>query len=132
MHIFNKREVGRRLAAAGLHHIYNLTDVTAAGPQVSAVTAASAGVEVSFTGAGDGLDVRPPYLGFEVEVAGVWTAANISSHTTDTVTLTAPPGSTVSAVRYAFKDKPCPNLGCAIYGPTGLPSTPFTRNVTHL
>ena len=176
VHIFNKREVGRRLAAAGLYHVYNQTHILPAGPLVSNVasrlgaapasTLSSAAAaeappvpptptqqqsSVTITYTGGNIVVRPPGLGFELLVNKEWLPANVSAHTANSVTLISSGGgsdssssssssttgttaSTVfaapSAVRYAFADKPCPNMACAIYGPTGLPSTPFVRNIT--
>lgn len=138
VHIFNKREVGRRLAAAGFRYFYNATDVIGRGPFVTAAKADAQQpnhVVLTFdTGGGTGLIVQAPYLGFEVYLtqAAQWVTGNVTSYTKTEVTV-APANTSndqVTAVRYAYADKPCPNLKCAIYGATGLPPTPFLVNVT--
>lgn len=97
---------------------------------IAATAGPAASVVVSFGVVGAGLVIRPPGLGFEVLQGTAWVAGNVTSHTASTVTVTGALDTPVIAVRYAYEDKPCPNMGCAVYGPTGLPSTPFVRNVT--
>lgn len=144
IHNFNKAEIGRRLAAAGLTFVYQQGSSVGSGPRVQMAVATAAGVELSFSHTADGFQATDSNLGIEVLASNVtgrqidagaaatWVSGAVVARTKTTLTVAAADGSAgdISAVRYAYADKPCPNQRCAIYNSEGIPSAPFWINVT--
>jgi len=137
VHIFDKQEVARRLVLAGEKYVYGMKSVIGSGPRISKASFASSAqkqVILTFTEVGDGLKNQMSTnatLGFELLLAktGKWVKATPESYTKNEIKLSAATDM-VSSVRYAFADQPCPAFKCAVYNSAGIPSAPFSLNIT--
>lgn len=135
IHPFNKYDVGERLAALAMHHIYGKKEVVPGGPMFKAMTVKDGKATIEFTGLGGGLMVglkekRGPAVAQpngklqRFAVAGadkkwVWADAVIEG---ETVVVSSPQVPVPVAVRYAFLSNP---EGANLYNRAGFPAAPF-------
>lgn len=135
IHPFNKYDVGERLAALAMHHVYGKSEVIPGGPMFKGMTIEGGKATLAFTGLGGGLMVgskekRGPALaqpGGKLQrfaVAGadkkwVWADAVIEG---ETVNVSSPQVPVPVAVRYAFSSNP---EGANLYNRDGFPAAPF-------
>ncbi|MEA3207602.1 MAG: sialate O-acetylesterase [Chthoniobacter sp.] len=135
IHPSNKYDVGERLAALAMHHIYGKKEVVPGGPMFKAMSVKGGKATIAFTGLGGGLIVglkekRGPAIaqpGGKLQrfaIAGedrkwVWADAVIEG---DTVVVSSPQVAAPVAVRYAFASNP---EGANLYNRAGLPAAPF-------
>ncbi len=135
IHPPNKYDVGERLAALAMHHIYGKKEVVPGGPMFKAMTVKGGKATIAFTGLGAGLIVglkekRGPAIaqpGGKLQrfaIAGedrkwVWADAVIEG---DTVVVSSPQVAAPVAVRYAFASNP---EGANLYNRAGFPAAPF-------
>jgi sialate O-acetylesterase len=135
IHPTNKYDVGERLGALALHHVYGKKAVVPSGPMFKAMAIKGSKAVISFSELGGGLMVgakegRKPVVanpGAKLErfaIAGedkkwVWAEALIDG---DTVVVSSPQVPNPVAVRYAFSANPA---GANLYNKAGLPAGPF-------
>lgn len=139
VHLFDKQEVGRRLALAAPPLLYPdepQTLTSAIAPMVSQILYESNGymLTIKFNETlltPGGIEVRST-IGFEVNDGGgtwgcSWQAAPIVNHTWSSVTISAIAMPVqITGVRYAWADTPCPHKQCAVYSAqAGIPLPPF-------
>ncbi|BFZ00309.1 hypothetical protein BsWGS_03347 [Bradybaena similaris] len=120
-----KKEVGDRLSLAGLAVAYGRQEVYQ-GPYPSKGEILANGVKISY-GPSSTLEIKN-ISGFELLCSNTWTATNISSSDTSSVTLNnvCSTGSSVEGVRYAWRESPCSLKACAVYEKVNeLPAPPF-------
>lgn len=135
IHPTNKYDVGERLAALALHHVYLQPAVVARGPVFKAMAIKGSRAQLSFSELGGGLmaghkDGRAPVVAQtdgklqRFAIAGedhtwVWADAVIEG---DTVVVSSPQVAAPVAVRYGFTSNPA---GANLYNKGGLPAAPF-------
>ncbi|XP_067675204.1 sialate O-acetylesterase-like [Haliotis asinina] len=146
IHPRDKQDVSMRLCTAALAVAYNQTQYsTLSGPFPTSFTVlGEAGtVEITYDKA---LEIRSK-SGFEVtcsqgysssapDDSSLWFPLPISSHDSTSVTLNTrylcvrSRDMVVSAIRYAWRESPCPFKQCAVYNnESGYPAPPFIRYV---
>jgi sialate O-acetylesterase len=135
IHPSNKYDVGERLAALAMHHVYGKKELVPGGPMFKAMSVKGGKATISFTGLGGGLIVgfkekRGPAVARSggklrrFAIAGedrkwVWADAIIEG---DTVVVSSPQVAAPVAVRYAFASNP---EGANLYNRAGFPAAPF-------
>jgi sialate O-acetylesterase len=135
IHPSNKYDVGQRLAALAMHHVYGKDEVVPGGPMFKGMTIADGKAVISFTGLGGGLmaglkEGRGPAVPRadgklqRFAIAGedrkwVWADTAIEG---DTVVVSSPRVPVPVAVRYAFSANPA---GADLYNRAGFPAAPF-------
>ncbi len=135
IHPRNKYDVGERIAALAMHHLYGKKEVVPSGPMFKAMSVKGSKAVIAFSELGSGLMVglkegRKPVVaqaGGKLErfaIAGkdkkwVWADAVIEG---DTVVVSSPQVPNPVAVRYAFSSNPA---GANLYNKAGLPAAPF-------
>lgn len=128
IHPANKQEVGRRLARAGRHVIYD-EDITPSGPVPTHVIRRDTAIAVHFEkveGSLVALNHRNP-IGFEVCGSDRERCQYADATIEDTrVLLTAPDIDDVTQVRYCWGDSPT----CTLYDESGLPAGPFELQIS--
>jgi sialate O-acetylesterase len=140
IHPTNKYDVGERLAALVLHHVYQQPAVVARGPVFKELKIAGDKAVVSFSELGGGLmaaakDGRKPVVAqpdgklARFAIAGedqkwVWADARIQG---DTVVVSSPQVPKPVAVRYGFTANPA---GANLYNKAGLPAAPFRTDTS--
>ena len=125
IHPANKQQVGLRLALQARKLAYGERTLVAAGPAPISATheGGSVVVRLDQPAVVQG-DARP--IGFELcDAAGACRFVDATLEV-DRVSLAVPAGFAPVKVRYAWADSPVINL----YGPTGLPATPFELAIT--
>ncbi|XP_046574639.1 sialate O-acetylesterase-like [Haliotis rubra] len=145
IHPRDKQDVSMRLCTAGLAVAYNQTQYsTLNGPYPSSVTVGEDGtVQITYDKV---LEIRSK-SGFEVTCVpansssgpddnSVWFPLPMTSHDNTSVTLNYSQlclrsrEMVVSAIRYAWRESPCPFKQCAVYNKdSGYPGPPFIRFV---
>jgi sialate O-acetylesterase len=124
IHPIDKRPVGERLAELALAQAYGLRRAEARSPRPVAIEPVDGGMRVRFAYAGDGLVVAGGRRATHWQLQGPdgrWVVARADVDG-DAVSVRSPRVPEPRAVRFGWGASPTPNL----FGPTGLPVTPFT------
>jgi sialate O-acetylesterase len=122
IHPKNKQDVGKRLALVAARKTYGV-NVVSEGPEFQSYKITGSQVEVTYSGAGSGLQTRndQPLKGFSIagpDKKFYWANAEIKGNK---VVLHAPQIEFPVAVRYNWANNPDGNL----YNRDGLPAVPF-------
>ena len=122
-HYKNKKEAGRRLAAAALAGVYG-RDIEGSGPIYQSMKVEGGAIRVEFTHVGKGLVTKGggPLKTFAIAGADhkfVWADAVIDGNT---VVVSSSRVAAPVAVRYAWADNP---MGFNLYNKADLPASPF-------
>lgn len=123
VHAANKLEIGQRLAALALHHVYGKKELPCEAPQVDKVEFVGAKAALTFKNTDGGLVVKHPegLKGFALAGADqkyVWASAEIQG---DKVIVSSPEVSSPVAVRYGWADNP--DVG--LFNGAGFPAAPY-------
>ncbi|MBE6378978.1 MAG: sialate O-acetylesterase [Lentisphaerae bacterium] len=123
IHPENKLDVGKRLAACALHHVYGCSDLVPSGPEVVKAVAENNGVRLSFDFA-EKLKLKKEIPAFELAGSdGIFHYADKMEINEDdnTLYLSSPAVTEVCRVRYAWKN--CPEI--ILFNGAGFPASPF-------
>jgi sialate O-acetylesterase len=121
LHPPNKAEVGQRLAWAALATAYGVDDPTLLSPRIEDVVFREGEIRLRFAPVAGGLSAQSGIAeGFEIAGGGNFVAAQAEIEGAEIV-VRSERVRTPRAVRYAFSDRPNPNLA----NRRGLPLTPF-------
>jgi sialate O-acetylesterase len=125
LHPPNKAEVGQRLAWAALAVAYGVDDPTLLSPRIEEVVFRGDEVRLKFSPVEAGLSARTGIAeGFEIARDRDFVPAQAEIEAAEIV-VRSDLVRTPRAVRYAFSDRPIPNLA----NRRGLPLTPFRFRV---
>jgi len=119
LHPANKQDVGRRLARAARHLMFNDPE-SASGPLPIAVSSDGRSISVKFSEALQAYGADQP-IGFALcggDGQCRWAVAHLAG---DAVSLDIPAGMQARRVRYGWADSPI----CTLYDESGLPAGPF-------
>ncbi|XP_046574662.1 sialate O-acetylesterase-like isoform X2 [Haliotis rubra] len=152
IHPRDKEDVSMRLCTAGLAVAYNQTEFSKFnGPLPSLITiwVADGTIEIDYDNKQTVLDIRST-TGFEVSCITLdkssalaevsenitWFHLPMVSHDDTSVTFNysqiclQPKDMMVSAIRYAWRESPCPFKQCAVYNKeSGYPAPPFVKHI---